>query len=176
MAETARFIFDQEGQEAQVVTQVDSPTATLAGMALSLKTNLWNAVKPVTSFECDLKEIQVGTVVGGTTLLVGEPGTGGSAACPSNVSILIEKGVVGQRNGRMFWPGLMDDDVDAAGRLTLSGKSSWEAALALVVNNLLIDDVKLVVEHNPAGGPVTESAVVDLFPKDVVGTQRRRLR
>ena len=176
MARTARFIFDQDGQEAQVVLHIEDSAVTNAAIALSLKVNLWNAVIAMTSFETELIEIQVGTVVGGSTLAVGEVGTGGSAACPSNVAILIAKEVEAQRNGRMFWPGLMDDDVDAAGRIEGSAATAWDLALSAVVTNLFLDGIKIVVVHEPAGGPITESAVTMLATRPVVGTQRRRLR
>lgn len=106
---------------------------------------------------------------------------GGNAdgAIPQNTAILVKKvtGLGGRRNrGRMYIPGLTQEDVDNAGMLASARLAAWGTA----VNNFLLGIEsgsfmdRAVVFHS--SGDLTPAIVEDLVVDARVATQRRRLR
>lgn len=98
------------------------------------------------------------------------------AASPPQVAALIRKrtsfGGRSQR-GRMYWPGMIDDNVDSIGELLngyvlgfQSDINDWRTALAG-------NDLPMVLLHNASSDP---TPVTSLNLDTTVATQRRRLR
>lgn len=169
----AVFRFDQGGQEAQVVWDIDVLT-TAVFAASQLRADVWDNLKARTSNECDLVDITV--TDGNTTHInnVNEPGTRVAAVLPSSNGALITKVADQGRNGRMFWPGLPEADIDATGRFSVSAQGAWNTAITAMdsaVSNQT-DYVGRIFRDPPAVSATFESFSL----RPVIGTQRRRLR
>lgn len=170
MTDVSVFNFEQEGQEAQVVLEW-SGSASLQALATSCADTFWPAFRGRTAGDCTLTTIQVGDSVNGVTEVVNEAGQGPGAASPVTNAILIAKSVFAGHNGRFFWPGLGESDVDAAGRLSASALSAWQTAADTAFNTMAIAGHDMYV----TGSDSVERPVTGLSVRPYIGTQRRRL-
>lgn len=105
-------------------------------------------------------------VVGGRDVLSESP----------NVAILVQKrtGTGGRKGlGRMFVPGLDQDDVTGAGQLTSTALALWQAKADEFLGHAAIAAFPPVLLHAEAGPP---APITDLVVSQTVATQRRRLR
>lgn len=105
-------------------------------------------------------------VVGGRDVLTEAP----------NTALLVQKRTAtgGRRGrGRMFVPGLDQDDVTGAGKLTSTALALWQGKADEFLGHAAIAAFPPVLLHADAGGP---HALTDLVVSTTVATQRRRLR
>lgn len=165
---------DPEGWDT---TQMDTDSLAIA-----------NAVKPnITSLDT-LSAIvwTVGTGVGDLEYVSATNAAGtlasASAQMPQNCCVLIQKrtGTPGRRGrGRMYWPGLVESEVDGVGTILASTVTrlttmlnSWKATIT--ASPQLGQPVLLHQEGiTPTPGP---STITQFSISPVLATQRRRLR
>lgn len=109
------------------------------------------------------------------TLPVGEPGAEGANQTPPQVALLIRKEVIGittRRMGRMFWPGVSDGNVDAAGLLDPTARADYSNAFADWQAAVCGSELQLCLFDETSDVRIVNSIPVQ--PR--VSTQRRRLR
>lgn len=116
-----------------------------------------------------------------------KPGNGGATgAAPANVAVLsrkIAQSSRSRRNGRSYWPGIAEASIDV-NNLTTAVRNNWDQGLGDFLSGVSQSgatsfggyDSHMVVVHQPSGGALAHSNVVDLVPDLRVATQRRRLR
>lgn len=117
-----------------------------------------------------------GPVTGITLPVVGG---GSGTACPPNTSILLRMETIGsrsQRSGRMFLPGVDEDQVDAGGLLTSDYVDDITAALDDFQAGLLGFDVIPVVNSKASETTYEAVVITGMSVAGMVATQRRRLR
>lgn len=99
----------------------------------------------------------------------------GEGILPS-VSILVQKvtALGGRRNrGRMYWPGLNEDEVDSSGNINGTAATAWSGAMGSVFADLVADGMPPVVLHSDSGAP-TPCTTFNVLT--IAATQRQRLR
>jgi len=170
MALTSVFTFDQGGQEAQVVLEWEG-SASEQALATSCADTFWPAMQGRTSMQATLDRVQVGNSATGVTVIVNEDGGGFGSALPSSNALLVGKAVTGGFNGRFFWPGLQESDVDEAGRLTAAAVTAWQTAVDTALNVMAVAGHDMSVSDKFG----TSNLVGSLFVLPYIGTQRRRL-
>lgn len=121
--------------------------------------------------------IKVGPEDSGPThvITVGEPGAEGASQLPPSVAMLIRKVVPNtttRRMGRLFWPGLSEGNVDAAGVLDPGALADYQTAWAGFLDVLLDHTVSPAV-FDETSDP---REVTALTVQSRVATQRDRLR
>jgi len=105
-------------------------------------------------------------------------GTRGGDPMPPNVAVLMRKNTSarGRANqGRSYWPGmLLDGDVDGAGNIGSSRRSSIFGDVNAFFLALEADGINQVILHN--NGAIAPTSVETISIEGKVATQRRRLR
>jgi len=139
--------------------------------AQAIEDNLWDALRPHTSSAVRLDSIRIGSVSTGYLHLVNELGTGASAGAPPQVAMLVTKVVTGARNGRMFWPGVVESVVNEVGVFLTGTITTIQTALDTIGPGLTADNVDLQVCDKDGN----VHSVTDLVLNSRVATQRRRL-
>lgn len=97
-------------------------------------------------------------------------------SCPWNTAYLVKKttGQAGRANrGRLYLPGVEEEDVDNAGIIETVKLGSIQTALAAFQTAVETNDFTLEILHNSV---TTPTSVVALQCQTQVATQRRRLR
>ena len=106
-------------------------------------------------------------------------GTGGTVGTSPQVSYLVHKNTsFGGRagRGRMFMPGVREDDVEPGGGITSARRTSLNNALVDFRSALIADNLAGVLLHG-AGSPLSSPTAIDSFSVDArCATQRRRNR
>ena len=105
-------------------------------------------------------------------------GSGGNAV-PPNTSVLFFKNTAyGGRKykGRMYLPGFREDGVDSAGVIDGGYVTNFQTDIDAFVDNMLISDFPLVLEHGPDSGIANPTPILNMSVSSTVATQRRRLR
>jgi len=104
------------------------------------------------------------------------PAGSGSAESPQ-VALLAQKvsGFAGRQNrGRMYVPGLGQDQVDNAGLITSSALVNFAADFAGALSTWSTNNADLVILHTDSAVTPTPVVALEVSPK--CATQRRRLR
>lgn len=108
-----------------------------------------------------------------------DTGLGTASALPNNTAVLVRKVTAagGRRGrGRMYIPGIVEGDVDAAGGINNTPRAAWQTAIDAMFTNLVglpsIDALALLHDTAPFGPNDITSLEVQLK----VATQRRRMR
>jgi hypothetical protein len=165
---------DPEGWD---VTQMDTDSTAFA-----------NAVKPNLTSADTLTAIvwTVGTSIGALEYVSATNAVGtllsASAQMPQNCAVLVQKrtSTPGRRGrGRLYWPGLLESEVDAVGTLTASVVTrmntmlnSWKATITASPQL-----GQPVLFHSAGATPVPGPSNITSFTvSQVMATQRRRLR
>jgi len=107
---------------------------------------------------------------------MGYAGEDTADAVPPNTSALVGKvtGLGGrQGRGRMFWPGVSEEDVTTSGVLSSAKVLALQTACDTFLDSLETNLVPMVILH---GNSLTPTPVTKLSVSGVVATQRRRLR
>jgi hypothetical protein len=103
--------------------------------------------------------------------------TGGAAA--PNTAWLVRKvtalgGHAGR--GRMYWPGVPEEEVDDAGTIASGTRGTFEGKIGDMFAALVLEDLNPVLFHGPQS-PVSAPTLITGYAVDSrVATQRRRLR
>jgi hypothetical protein len=155
-----------------VIDLFEDAGASPGDIAETARDAVWASLRPRTSSGCTLQSIQVGDSATGAELPVLENGANPAFSLPSNCSVLITKVVTGSRNGRMFWPGLPEADVNAGGQLEAAALPLWQTAANNVMTALAANGTVMRV-IDATDDPHVVSA---LSVQPLIGTQRRRLR
>lgn len=132
----------------------------------------------VSSVICRGFDIKVGPEDIGPTFTqsLNEPGGNSDAPAPPNCALLVTKfpvGVSGRLGGRMYWPGLSDNQIGAGGGIDTNSLSIYTAVFELLYTFLVAATCPPVVFRSNSSDP---TPVDRLVPRGVVATQRRRLR
>lgn len=129
-----------------------------------------------------LEEISYHDAVG-QVLAVGPYGQGGASHPPAtpNVAFLLRKrtGAGGRANrGRMYMPGVSEQDVDGVGKVVPSKLTEWANALQAwgIERNTLHFRPYVLHSPNKLGITPPPTLITIIGCDDVVATQRRRLR
>lgn len=108
---------------------------------------------------------------------VNVPGTQGGDAISPQVALLVSKtsGLAGRSNrGRMYIPGQSESNVDGAGTVLSTFRTTAQGAMDTFLGDLDTLETPMVILHNdPADTPTVVTA---LTVQNKVATQRRRLR
>lgn len=107
----------------------------------------------------------------------GVPGERAGAVCPPNVAFLVRKQTqLGGRKGRgrMFFPGVIDTDVDGAGIVVPAVAAGLLDDLGNAFADLVNDSLSPMLLHGD--GATQPTLITSLFVDPRVATQRRRLR
>lgn len=120
-----------------------------------------------------------GVVGAGVLAEVAYADNGGAAVdpCPPQVSYLINKitGVPGRQNkGRMYLPGVRENQVDGGGQISGGQITGINGALDNLYADLVAAFMDPVVLHSSVGD--TPTTITALRCSSLVGTQRGRLR
>lgn len=145
----------------------------------------WNTVgiDALVPPSCHLTSVEVKygpSATGPTGLWTGDiAGTASGEQMQPGTAILVRKitalgGKAGR--GRFYHPGVIEEQVTAAGDLTSTPLSNWQSALDDWLSTLQAADLSPVVLH-AAGSPLsTPTPITALQVDGRVATQRRRLR
>lgn len=115
--------------------------------------------------------------VTGTTL----PSVGGGSGnmCPPNTAVLVKMSTAGgrsQRSGRMFLPGVDEDQVDAAGLMTTGYVNDVQNAIDDFWDALTTGGVIPVVSSKTGTSTQEPVTITAMAVQRLCATQRRRLR
>lgn len=114
--------------------------------------------------------------------LTGFPGTTAHPATTANTTFLIRKltGVPGRRHkGRMFLPGVSEQDVDPTGQVAASKLTELNNNLLNFGGALNLVQFHMVLLHNTVADPAIitlPTAIVNLVSDPRAATQRNRMR
>lgn len=103
-------------------------------------------------------------------------GTGSATTVPPNVAVLVNKVTASggrKGRGRMFVPGIPEQDVNPNGTYATGVAAAWNTKLEDYRDDLIFAELIPVVLHNDATPPTAITALV-LAP--LVGTIKQRLR
>jgi hypothetical protein len=169
---------------AAVVLALDNPgmAVALADVADELTTNLIQVMDNfVTTLTLSSVLVKQGPDETGPSGVFSYSLTGnyGAGACPPNTSVLISK-VTNQGGrsgrGRMYWPGIREDQIDNGGMLNSGLLAGVQAGFDGFLADMATSGLQLVLEHGP-DSPFGIPGVVSALPvSSKVATQRRRLR
>ena len=109
----------------------------------------------------------------------GDPGTGGGAQTAPNTAWLVHKvTALGGRagRGRMYWPGVQESEVDAAGNLSAAFVSGAQTNMTAMLAAFTLVDAIPVVLHGEISPITTPTPITVLRVDGRAATQRRRLR
>ena len=133
-----------------------------------------------TTIVMDHIEMKRGPNETGPTYEAAVANTGGQAgaACPPNVCILVRKqlpNLSAKFSGRLFWPGVSENQVDDAGTISTAALNQYNAAFDTFHGELISAGVDpAVFSNSDLVSPVT--IVSDFIVQSRVATQRRRMR
>lgn len=105
----------------------------------------------------------------------GTGGLTGNGLLP-NTAILVQKvtALGGRRNrGRMYWPGLREEDVDSSGNIDGATTTAWSGAMGDLFADLTAGGMPPVVLHSDGGAP---TPITTFNVLSIAATQRNRLR
>lgn len=150
---------------------------------------LWQSVGPI-AYETTGYSIAIGQDGGSPISTTGDwpmgPGGGGLAgACvPQNTAFLVKKTAGGGRHGtgRMYVPGVLEDDVSNVGVVKPTKRQLLNDAFGAFLDGLAdaggfgAGETPMYILHGSGGAVPPPSRVTRLVTDQRVGTQRRRLR
>ena len=108
-----------------------------------------------------------------------ETGGGSGNALAPNTAILVKLQTAGgrsTRSGRMYLPGVDEDQVTANGEMTSGYVSTVQSAVSDFWTALTADDLIPVVNSKVPGGGYTPNTITAMTVAPLLATQRRRLR
>lgn len=109
------------------------------------------------------------------------PLTGGDSGfmAPPNVCVLVKMATLNsrsQRSGRMYLPGVNEDQLQANGALTDTYQDDTQAAIATWWDYLDSQNIVPVVNSKASAGSYEPTTITSMDVQALAATQRRRLR
>lgn len=126
-------------------------------------------------------DLRTSSGASGPTAAIGPPVQGGGSGtmCPPNTAGLVKLATSGsrsQRSGRMFLPGIDEDQVDAAGNMTSGLVGDLQTAMDAFWDELTGINIIPVVNSKTSETTYAPATVTGMIVQEKVATQRRRLR
>jgi len=167
---------------AQITYGIDNTGSSLSAADVASAANDAWAATGLTLQVSDIRFFQTKAKLGpnstGIEAVFSDPTAGTRVQDPTTpqVTVLgIKNTALGGRKqkGRMFVPGVAEEDVDGSGIVSSAAIGSWNTAFADLLTNLSTNAIPMVLLHTDATAP---TAVTSIVLSNLASTQRRRLR
>lgn len=151
--------------------QFDDSTTSYQDAADSIRDALEDNILVTLVNAVSLVEVKVGDDVIGAIATSGTSGSSTDASTNPSVAFGFTKEVSSGRNGRWFVPGVSENLIDGAGRISAGGVNALNGLLAGFIADITADGVTMTVRQK-VGAPVP---VTQMSCRNFITLQSRRL-